>query len=57
MPGPRFLQPALPPNYLVRPAPGLMVLFPSYMPHMMFPHQGERKRISIAFNMRKEPYR
>ena len=51
-----FLQPALPATYLVRPAPGMMVLFPSYMPHMVFPHQGERERISIAFNLRKEPF-
>jgi Putative 2OG-Fe(II) oxygenase len=43
-------------NYLVQPAPGLTVLFPSYMPHMVFPHQGERERISIAFNLRKEPF-
>jgi uncharacterized protein (TIGR02466 family) len=51
-----FLQPMLPSSYLVRPEPGLMVLFPSYMPHMVFPHQGEQERISIAFNLRKEPY-
>ena len=51
-----FLQPVLPSRHSVRPVPGLMVLFPSYMPHMVFPHQGERERISIAFNLRKEPY-
>lgn len=51
-----FLQPILPSNYLILPEPGLMVLFPSYMPHMVFPHQGARERISIAFNLRKEPY-
>jgi hypothetical protein len=30
----------------------MMVLFPSYMPHMVFPHQGERQR----FNLCKEPF-
>ncbi len=33
-----------------------MVLFPSYLPHMVVVHQGKRPRISIAFNLRKEPY-
>jgi uncharacterized protein (TIGR02466 family) len=40
----------------IHPKPGLMVLFPSYVPHMVFPHSGARERISIAFNLRKEPY-
>jgi uncharacterized protein (TIGR02466 family) len=40
----------------VRPEPGLMVLFPSYVPHMVYAHRGSRPRISIAFNMRKEPF-
>jgi Putative 2OG-Fe(II) oxygenase len=51
-----FLQPVLPSRHSVRPVPGLMVLFPSYMPHMVFPHRGERERISIAFNLRKDPF-
>ena len=51
-----FLQPLIPARYSVRPEPGMMVLFPSYMPHMVFPHRGERQRISIAFNLRKEPF-
>jgi hypothetical protein len=38
------------------PQPGLMVLFPSYVPHNVPPHRGDRPRISIAFNLRKEPY-
>jgi hypothetical protein len=33
-----------------------MVLFPSYVPHMVFPHAGTGPRISIAFNLRNEPY-
>ena len=39
-----------------KPHPGLMILFPSYLPHAVLPHRGERPRISIAFNVRKEPY-
>jgi len=41
---------------MIRPAPGLMVLFPSYLQHGVTPHKGERPRISIAFNVRKEPF-
>lgn len=43
-------------NALQRPEPGLMILFPSYVPHMVFAHRGSRPRISIAFNVRKEPF-
>ena len=51
-----FLQPVVPARYSLRPEAGMMVLFPSYVPHMVFPHRGERQRISIAFNLRKEPF-
>ena len=30
--------------------PGLMILFPSWLKHMVHPHQGDGTRISIAFN-------
>jgi len=40
----------------IHPKPGLMVLFPSYVPHMVFPHVGNGARISIAFNLRKDPF-
>jgi uncharacterized protein (TIGR02466 family) len=43
-------------NVLIKPEPGLMVLFPSYLPHAVLPHRGDRPRISIAFNVRKEPF-
>ena len=43
-------------NILFKPDPGLMVLFPSYVPHVVLPHQGDRERISIAFNVRKDPF-
>jgi uncharacterized protein (TIGR02466 family) len=48
--------PTLPSSIYIRPKAGLMVLFPSYVPHMVFPHSGRTARISIAFNMRKDPY-
>ena len=35
---------------LVRPRPGLMVLFPSYFYHRTVPFRSEEKRISIAFD-------
>ena len=40
----------------VDPVAGLMVLFPSYLPHFVQPYMGQRPRISIAFNVHKEPY-
>jgi uncharacterized protein (TIGR02466 family) len=43
-------------TFLFRPEPGLMILFPSYLPHAVPPHRGDRPRISIAFNVRKEPF-
>ena len=43
-------------SILIKPDPGLMVLFPSYLPHAVLPHRGDRPRISIAFNVRKEPF-
>lgn len=43
-------------DVLFKPIPGLMVLFPSYVPHAVLPHAGTRTRISIAFNVRREPY-
>lgn len=51
-----FLPPFVPTSVVIHPEPGLMVLFPSYVPHMVFPHNGNSPRISIAFNLRKEPY-
>ena len=43
-------------NPEMKPVAGLMVLFPSYVPHSVQPHRGSRPRISIAFNFRSEPY-
>jgi uncharacterized protein (TIGR02466 family) len=36
---------------LVEPKPGLMVMFPSWLKHMVHPFAGEGERISIAFNV------
>jgi uncharacterized protein (TIGR02466 family) len=36
---------------LVSPKPGLMVMFPSWLKHMVHPLNGEGERISIAFNI------
>ncbi len=44
------------PSFRFKPEPGLMILFPSYVPHAVPPHQGDRPRISIAFNLRKQPF-
>lgn len=35
----------------VPPEPGLMVMFPSWLPHWVHPFQGSGVRISIAFNV------
>ncbi len=47
-----FLAALLPHSVFIRPRQGLMILFPSYVPHMVFPHAGAGPRISIAFNLR-----
>lgn len=36
---------------LIRPEPGLFLLFPSWMPHSVRPYRGNAVRISIAFNL------
>jgi hypothetical protein len=51
-----FLPGLAPSSFTIKPEAGLMVLLPSYLAHMVFPHQGERARISIAFNMRRDPF-
>jgi uncharacterized protein (TIGR02466 family) len=38
-------------RWLVAPHPGLMVLFPSWLQHMVHPFEGRGARISIAFNV------
>ncbi len=49
-PGPPT-RPALPPEHFVRPEPGLLVLFPSYLWHGTVPFAGDEPRLSIAFDV------
>lgn len=35
---------------LIKPKSGLMVLFPSWLPHAVRPYHGKKARISVAFN-------
>jgi uncharacterized protein (TIGR02466 family) len=51
-----FLSYLLPSSVEIAPQPSLMVLFPSYLVHAVLPHRGPRSRLSIAFNLRREPY-
>ena len=40
---------------IVRPQPGLMVLFPSWLYHFVHPHDSDSVRVSIAFNAKWIP--
>ena len=39
------------PGFLVQPAVGLLVLFPSFVPHETIPFQSEGQRVCLAFNV------
>ncbi|MEQ1519446.1 MAG: 2OG-Fe(II) oxygenase family protein, partial [Usitatibacteraceae bacterium] len=43
--------PTLPPEHYVKPRPGTLVLFPSYMWHGTVPFTGDEKRLTIAFDL------
>jgi tetratricopeptide (TPR) repeat protein len=43
--------PALPPEHFVKPEPGRLVLFPSYMWHGTVPFEGPDSRLTIAFDL------
>ena len=49
--------PILEPEYFVKPSPGLLALFPSYMWHGMVPFSGspEDRRLTIAFDVVPRP--
>lgn len=49
-PGPPTLPP-LPADHLIRPEPGMLVLFPSYMWHGTVPFSSNEKRLSCAFDI------
>jgi uncharacterized protein (TIGR02466 family) len=40
-----------PPNVGYRPVSGTMLLFPSFLTHMVAPYFGDKPRISLAFNL------
>jgi hypothetical protein len=43
--------PHLPPEHLVQPEPGLLVLFPSYMWHGTVPFSSAEQRLTCAFDI------
>lgn len=45
-----FFPDMLPVKKIIRPEPGLLVIFPSYVPHSVQPWSGDEPRISIAIN-------
>lgn len=40
-----------PPNIAYKAQTGTMLLFPSFLTHMVAPYFGEKPRISLAFNL------
>jgi tetratricopeptide (TPR) repeat protein len=44
-------QPALGPEHFVKPEPGKLVLFPSYMWHGTIPFSGSQERLTVAFDL------
>jgi hypothetical protein len=49
--------PGLTPDYhAFRPVSVLMVVFPNYLGHEVQPYGGDRPRISVAFNVKREPF-
>lgn len=47
--------PALPAERLIKPEPGMLVLFPSYMWHGTVPFSSQEKRLSCAFDIVRRP--
>ena len=43
--------PPLPPQHIVRPEPGMLVLFPSYFWHGTVPFASEQPRLTVAFDV------
>lgn len=38
------------PKFRVRPKPGELIIFPSYLMHWVYPNESDEERVSIAFN-------
>ena len=51
-----FFTKVVPQSTSIRPTSGLMLLFPSYLQHFVHPYDGDRPRVSIAFNATKQPW-
>ena len=49
-----FFPEITPHRHVIVPQSGLMVLFPSYLSHQVYPYWGDRPRISIAYNIKRE---
>ena len=45
-----------PDRMTIQPKEGGLLIFPSHLRHWVYPNQQEAERISIAFNLHKEPY-
>lgn len=39
-------------KYMVKPRPGMLLLFPSWLRHWVYPNEDDTERITIAFNAR-----
>jgi uncharacterized protein (TIGR02466 family) len=39
-------------KFLVQPRAGMLILFPSYLRHWVYPNESDEERISVAFNVR-----
>lgn len=50
-PGPEYHFTRQPPQRMVKPQPGMLVMFPSYMFHHTIPFQSDETRISITFDV------
>ncbi|MDO7625143.1 MAG: TIGR02466 family protein [Yoonia sp.] len=51
LPNWRLLQaPAFSAKKTIRPAPGELILFPSYLVHWVYPNETDEERVTIAFN-------
>lgn len=50
-PGPEYHWTATPETRRIKPEPGLMVLFPSYIFHRTIPFESDQTRVSIAFDV------
>jgi uncharacterized protein (TIGR02466 family) len=48
--GSELTPPSFSPKFQVKPRSGLLIIFPSYLLHWVYPNQEEASRVSLAFN-------